>query len=226
MSDLSITSMTVAPAVGAESHGIAHHPMHTATAGPEVGPAALSVGDPLALGLAGFGVAVGVVGVTNAGFLGAAVTPVAFGTVIASGFLVQLIAGLLAFRRGETFVGVVFCSWSAFFLGIALLAVVFAPQIAQAGGSPGDAFGIYLIAWGIVSTYHWIAAMVTIKLNILIFGLGTCALYVLGVAAFMGNATLNSIGGWLQIVTGALMLYLSAATLINEMHSRRILPVA
>src|SRR6478752_8440803 len=114
MSDLSTPAMTVAPAIRAESHGIAHHPMHTATAGPEVGPAALSVGDPLALGLAGFGVAVGVVGVTNAGFLGAAVTPVALGTVIASGFLVQLIAGLLAFRRGETFVGVVFCSWSAF----------------------------------------------------------------------------------------------------------------
>ncbi|HET9647697.1 MAG TPA: acetate uptake transporter [Microlunatus sp.] len=226
MSDLSTPAMTVAPAIRAESLGIAHHPVHTATAGPEAGPAAAAVGDPLALGLAGFGVAVGVVGVTNAGLLSAAVTPVAFGTVIASGFLLQLIAGLLAFRRGETFVGVVFCSWSAFFLGIALLAVVFAPQIALAGGSPGDAFGIYLIAWAVVSTYHWIAAMVTIKVNVLIFGLGTCALYVLGVAAFMGNSTLNSIGGWLQIVTGALMLYLSAATLINEMHGRRVLPVA
>jgi succinate-acetate transporter protein len=33
------------------------------------------------------------------------------------------------------------------------------------------------------------------------------------------------VGGWLQIVTGLNLLYLSAATIIGEMYGRPILPV-
>ena len=51
------------------------------------------------------------------------------------------------------------------------------------------------------------------------------ALYVLGIAAFTGNRTLNNVGGWLLLATGVGQLYLSAATLINEMYRRRVLPV-
>lgn len=223
MADLSINETGRYASPGDERVG--HHPVHLPTAGPDVGPAAQVMGDPLALGLASFGIAVGVVGVTNAGIIAPEEAPVAFAAVLASGFLTQLIAGLWAFRRGETFVGVVFTSWSGFFLGIALLALIFAPRIADAGGSVGVAFGVYLIAWGIISTYHWIAAFATIKINIAIFGVGTAALYVLGVAAIVDNASLNKVGGWLQILAGAGLLYLSAATLINEMHGRRVLPV-
>jgi succinate-acetate transporter protein len=219
------TSTHVKPSVADVAPGPDHLPGHTATAGPEAGPAASVLGDPLALGLASFGVAASVVGITNSGLVDPSVALVAPAAVLASGFLTLLIAGLVAFRRGETFVGVVFTSWSGFFLGIALLAVVFAPQIAAAGGPVGDAFGIYFIAWAVISTYHWIAAAATIKMNIVVFGLGTAALYVLGIAAFTGNLTLNNVGGWLLLATGVGQLYLSAATLINEMYRRRILPV-
>jgi succinate-acetate transporter protein len=203
-----------------------HHPVHTPTAGPEAGPEAQVIGDPLALGLGSFGVSAGVVGVTNAGLVSPALTPVAYSVVLASGFLTMLVAGLLGFRRGETFAGVLFCSWAGFFLGVVLLAVVFVPRIAEAGGSPGTAFGVYLLAWAVISTFHWIAAMATIKLNVVVFGLGTAALYVLGIAGLLGSVALNVAGGWLQIITGIGLLYLSAATLLNEMHGRRMLPVA
>jgi succinate-acetate transporter protein len=48
---------------------------------------------------------------------------------------------------------------------------------------------------------------------------------VAGIAAFTGNLTLNNVGGWLLEATGVGRLSLSAATLINEMYCRRVLPV-
>ena len=224
MTDLS-TEVLLPPS---PAGGPLHSPVHTATAGREAGPGAAVIGDPLALGLASFGVAVGVIGVTNTGLLDPASTPVAYTAIFASGFFTLLIAGVLAFRRGETFVGVIFTSWCGFFLGIGLLLTVYAPAIATAGGSAGAigaAFGVYLLAWALISTYHWIAALVTTKMNGVVFGFGTLALYVLGIAAFMGSRLWTEIGGWLQVAVGIGLLYQSAATMVNEMHGRRIVPI-
>src|SRR3954449_2141014 len=105
------TTQVQKPSGGAESL-----PVHIPIAGPTVGPAAQVIGDPLALGLASFGVTVGVVGAVNAGLVDSRVGSVTFAVMIASGFITELIAGLLAFRRGETFVGVVFTAVSGFWL--------------------------------------------------------------------------------------------------------------
>src|SRR3954470_19099358 len=161
------TTQVQKPSGGAESL-----PVHIPIAGPTVGPAAQVIGDPLALGLASFGVSVGVVGIVNAGLVGSGVGPVTFAVMIASGFVTQLIAGLLGFRRGETFVGVVFTAFSGFWLGVTLLLAFWAPTIANAGGSIGDGLGLFLLAWAIISTFIWIASMATTKTNIVVFGLG------------------------------------------------------
>jgi succinate-acetate transporter protein len=205
-------------------NGIEAPPVHLSTAGPAAGPAAHIIGDPLALGLSSFGISVGVVGSVNAGLVDVRVAPVTFAVMIASGFVTQLLAGFLAFRRGETFVGVVFTAFSGFWLGITLLLAVFAPQIARSGGSVGQALGLYLLAWAIISTFIWVASLVTTKMNGVIFGIGTAALYVLAFAGFTNSGGLTKIGGWLQILTGIGLFYLSAATIVNEMHARRLLP--
>src|SRR3954466_11516321 len=156
-------------------------PVHIPIAGPTVGPGAQIIGDPLALGLASFGVSVGVVGIVNAGLVDARTAPVTYAVMIASGFVTQLIAGLLGFRRGETFVGVVFTVFSGFWLGVTLLLAFWAPTIANAGGSIGDGLGLFTLAWEIPRTFIWIASMATTNTNIVVFGLGTARLYVLAV---------------------------------------------
>jgi succinate-acetate transporter protein len=200
-------------------------PVHIPIAGPTVGPGAQIIGDPLALGLASFGVSVGVVGIVNAGLVDARTAPVTYAVMIASGFVTQLIAGLLGFRRGETFAGVVFTVFAGFWLGVTLLLAFWAPMIAKAGGSVGDGLGLFLLAWAIISTFIWIASMATTTMNIVVFGVGTASLYVLAVAGFAGSGGLAKIGGWLQIITGVGLFYLSAAAIVNEIHGRRVIPV-
>jgi uncharacterized protein len=199
--------------------------VHTPTSGPAAGRDVDVIGDPLPLGLASFGLAVGVAGVVNAGWVDATITPVAIVIALASGFVTQLAAGILGFRRGETFVGVVFTTFSGFWLGISMLQLFFLPQIAQQGGNPGIAVGLFLVTWGIVSLYIWIAALATTKVNGVVFGIGTAALFVIGIGAFLGSPQTIAIGGWLQVLTGVILLYLSAATIVGEMYGRPVLPV-
>jgi succinate-acetate transporter protein len=204
--------------------GVEMPPVHIPIAGPTVGPGAQVIGDPLALGLASFGVSVGVVGAVNAGLVDAGVAPAAFAVMLASGFVTQLISGLLGFRRGETLVGVVFTVFSGFWLGVTLLLAFWAPMITKAGGSVGDGLGLYLLPWAVISTFIWVASMATTKTNVVVFGIGTASLYVLGIAGFMDSGGLTKVGGWLQVMTAAGLLYLSAAAIVNEMHGRRVIP--
>ena len=200
-------------------------PVHTATAGPDAGPGAHVLGDPLSLGLASFGLAVGTAGVVNAGFVDTTVAPASIVIALANGFFTQLIAGILGFRRGETFVGVVFTVFSGFWLDISALQLFFVPRIVETGGSPGGVIGMFLLAWAIVSTYVWVAALATTTVNGVVFGIGTLALFVIGIGAFVGSSPTIVVGGWLQIITGLILLYSSAATIIGEMYGRPILPV-
>jgi uncharacterized protein len=81
-----------------------------------------SIADPVPVGIAGFAMTTFILSCVNAGFFGGtASTPMVLGLAMFYGGLVQLLAGLWAFRRGETFVAVAFCSygggfWLSYFL--------------------------------------------------------------------------------------------------------------
>jgi len=69
------------------------------------------IADPVPVGIAGFAMTTFILSCINGGFFGGiAATPMVLGLAIFYGGLVQLLAGLWAFRRGETFVAVAFCS--------------------------------------------------------------------------------------------------------------------
>jgi len=213
---------------GASNASIAtvqHPPAHVPTAGRDAGPGAQVLGDPLALGLASFGLSVLTAGVFNAGLVDMSAVAASIVIALGSGFVTQLIAGIVAFRRGETFVGVVFTTFSGFWLGISALQLIFIPRIVEAGGSPGACIGVFLLAWGVVSAYVWVASLATTKINGVVFGIGTLALFVIGIGVLVNSAATVALGGWLQIVTGVALLYLSAATIIAEMFGRPVLPV-
>ncbi|MGH3153066.1 MAG: acetate uptake transporter [Streptosporangiaceae bacterium] len=91
-------------------------------------PAAVasSIADPVPVGIAGFAMTTFILSCTNAGFFGGTTsTPIVLGLAIFYGGLVQLVAGLWAFRRGETFPAVAFCSYGIT-CGVAAWYVAFA----------------------------------------------------------------------------------------------------
>ena len=84
-----------------------------------------AIADPAPLGLAGFGLTTLILSIVNAGWFGnAAIVPLTSSTLsmsVAYGGLAQFIAGLWAFRRGNTFAGTAFCSYGAFWYSFFLL---------------------------------------------------------------------------------------------------------
>jgi succinate-acetate transporter protein len=100
-----------------------------------------SLADPVPVGIAGFAMTTFILSCVNAGFFGGTpATPMVLGLAIFYGGLVQLLAGMWAFRRGETFAAVAFCSYGGgFWLSYFFLVYFIAPHLAASVA--GNAIG-------------------------------------------------------------------------------------
>jgi succinate-acetate transporter protein len=177
------------------------------------------------VGIAGFAMTTFVLSCVNAGFFGGtAAAPVVLGLAIFYGGLVQLLAGLWAFRRGETFVAVAFCSYGGgFWLSYFFLSYFIAPHLHASVA--GNAIGLYLIGWAIFTFYMTIAALRTSAAVLWVF-ITLTATYVLLALAELGVATssLLPIGGYVGITCGVTAWYIAFAHVTNATFGRELIP--
>jgi len=180
------------------------------------------IADPGPLGLAGFAMTTFVLSVFNTNMIsdtvGAAVLPLA----LFYGGLVQLLAGMWEFRKGNTFGAVAFSSYGAFWLAFAAYVKFVAPGLPA--GDAGNATGLFLLAWGIFTLYMTVAAMRTNGAVLAVFVTLTITYIVLTIGAFSGNAMTTKVGGWCGIVTAACAWYASFAAVTNGTWGRTVLP--
>src|SRR6476619_6598239 len=115
--------------------------------------------DPGPLGLAAFALTTFVLSMFNADLVGKGGEPVVLGLAVAYGGLAQLLAGMWEFRTGNTFGAVAFTSYGAFWLSFFVLVQWLVTDIPAADA--GNAIGLYLIAWGIFTTYMFVASLRT-----------------------------------------------------------------
>jgi len=213
-------------------------PMTTAEPRPAATrPTEVAIADPAPLGLAGFGLTTLILSVVNAGWFGnSAIVPLTGSTLsmaVAYGGLAQFVAGLWAFRRGNTFAGTAFCSYGAFWFSFFLLVQVYLGGIIK--GAPNAWLGwvgLYLLAWGIFTAYMTIASLGAAKMVTVVFVLLTLTFVVLALGWFTGNVTtfgasadsLINIGGYLGLLTAIAALYTSFADVVNATWHRVVLP--
>ncbi len=197
------------------------------------------IADPAPLGLAGFGLTTLILSIVNAGWFGnAAIVPLTSTTLsmaVAYGGLAQFIAGLWAFRRGNTFAATAFCSYGAFWFSFYLLVQNYlGPTIKGAPNATLGWVGLYLLAWGIFTAYMFIASLHGSKAVTVVFLLLTLTFVVLAIGwfaggnvpAFAANADgWITFGGYLGIVTAIAALYGSFADVTNGSFGRVVLPV-
>src|SRR5919201_5281636 len=125
------------------------------TVRPEV-PVAERLADPAAVGLAGFGLSTVVLSMINVGWVSTAAMPVVLGLALAYGGLMQLLAGMWAFVKRDTFAAVALSSYGAFWISFWVLNTFDLTKIPAA--EQGNALGLYLIAWGIFTGYMLIVS--------------------------------------------------------------------
>ena len=182
--------------------------------------------DPSALGLFGFGLTTVLLNVHNLGLVGLANT-----MAIAYGFFyggtAQVIAGIIDFKRGNSFGGTAFTSYGLFWLGLAL-AVTFS-WMGLITLTPIDLAWTMLL-WGIFTTVLFAASFRTNKALSFVFGSLATLFYLLTLSNFIlavdPTMTLPlTITGIEGIVCGLSAMYTAAAIVINNMYGREILPL-
>jgi succinate-acetate transporter protein len=186
-------------------------------------PVAPSIADPAPLGLAAFALTTFVLSFFNAGLVSDKGLPVVLGLALAYGGIAQLIAGIWEFRNNNTFGATAFCSFGAFWISWFVLEQFEGTKIPAT--HLGAAAGLYLIAWGIFTSYMWIASFkVSVAVN-LVFLLLAATFIVLGIGQSNGTESIVHAGGWIGIATAIVAWYASFASVTNKTFGRIVLPV-
>ena len=141
------------------------------------------------------------------------------GYALGYGGLVQLLAGMWEFRRGNVFASTAFGSYGGFWIGLFV-------WLRVAGPPPtGHDLGWILVAFAIFNTYMLLMAT---QVNLAVFGVFlTLELteIVLAIGNFTSSITISQAGGYIGVLTALVAWYTSAAGVSGGMGGRIVLPV-
>jgi len=192
---------------------------------PEVAaqPAVTGWGNSAPLALAAFAVPTFMLSAINIGWVSAATTPMIFAVAFMSGGIVQLIAGIIQLRTGNTFTGVLFSMYGALWLSLFAYAQFFAKEVPLV--DQGHALGMLLYTFGALTVWVFVASFRTNVVVVSALALLAATLFVLAAGKYGANADLVKAGGWLGFIAAAEAAYLSCAELCQAAYKREILPV-
>ena len=187
-------------------------------------PAAAPTANPAALGLVGFGLTTVLLSLINAGLLPAGGEGVVIPLALAYGGFIQILAGLLEFRLGNTFGMTAFLSYGAFWWWFAFLLLFAHVGMIDISGA-GPTVGVALLLWGLLTLYLWVSTFRLPRILFLIFLTLWVTFLLLGLGGVLGAANLKHLGGWLGLVCGTLAVYGSFGLVTNSVWGRPVIPL-
>jgi succinate-acetate transporter protein len=181
-----------------------------------------TTGNPAPLGLLGFGMTTVLLNLHNAGLYELNSMILAMG--ICYGGAAQIIAGIMEWRKGNTFATTAFLSYGLFWLSLVTLII-----LAKVGwGTPTNdaAMAAYLFMWGLFTAVMFVATM---RLNValqVVFGSLTILFFLLAIGDFI-NAGLDfrHFTGYEGIFCGFSAIYAGLAQVLNEIFGKVVLPL-
>ena len=178
--------------------------------------------NPAPLGLMGFGMTTVLLNLHNAGVFALGTMILAMG--IFYGGLAQIIAGILEYKKGNTFGVTAFTSFGLFWLSLVGLLVL--PKFTGFEGPDAVAMGMYFFMWGLFTMMMFFA---TLKNNItlsFVFASLFILLYLLALKEWGAIPTnISWIIGVEGIICGFSAIYLAMAEVINGAFEKTVLPI-
>ncbi len=178
--------------------------------------------NPAPLGLMGFGMTTVLLNLHNAGVFALGTMILAMG--IFYGGLAQIIAGILEYKKGNTFGVTAFTSFGLFWLSLVGLLVL--PKFTGFEGPDTVAMGMYFFMWGLFTMMMFFA---TLKNNItlsFVFASLFILLYLLALKDWGAIPTnISWIIGVEGIICGFSAIYLAMAEVINGAFEKTVLPI-
>lgn len=177
--------------------------------------------NPGPLGLMAFGMTTVLLNLHNAGLFELNAMILAMGVFY--GGLAQVIAGIMDWKKNNTFGMTAFLSYGFFWL--TLVGLIVFPKWMGVDGPDSVAMGWYLIAWGLFTGLMYIGTLRINRSLQTVFLSLTVLFVLLAIGDWTGNETVTRIAGWEGIFVGLSAIYGSIAQLWNELYGRTILPL-
>jgi len=187
-----------------------------------------SIANPGSLGLFSFASTTFILSLINVQARHVAVPNIVVGMAIFTGGLVQLLAGMWEFPRGNVFGATAFSSYGAFWMSYATILIPSSGIIESYAATPGEldnAIGIYLVAWTMFTFFMLIGALRKNIAFIALFVFLTATFAALAAGAFMAKVNITKAGGALGIVTAFIAYYCAVSELLVKEDSYFSLPL-
>lgn len=177
--------------------------------------------NPAPLGLLAFGMTTVLLNLHNAGIFALGSMILAMG--IFYGGIAQVIAGILEWKKGNTFGTTAFTSYGLFWLS--LVALLLMPKVGWWDGTDNAGMISYFIMWGIFTTVLFVG---TLKLNRalqVVFGTLALLFFLLAIRDITGSKIIGTITGYEGIICGFSAIYAGLAQVLNEVYKKVVWPI-
>jgi succinate-acetate transporter protein len=180
--------------------------------------------NPAPLGLMGFGITTVLLNLHNAGFypLGSMILAVG----LAYGGLAQVIAGIMEYKRGNTFGTLAFSSYGLFWWSLVILLLLPRSLLYYQIETPtNDAMAAYFFMWGLFTFVMFFGTLKVNRAVQFVFMSLAILFFLLTAKELTGNADLGIITGYEGIICGLSAVYTALAEVLNEAHGKAVLPL-
>jgi len=175
--------------------------------------------NPAPLGLMGFGMTTILLNLHNAGLFPINSMILAMG--IFYGGIAQVIAGVMEFRKGNSFGTLAFTSYGLFWLSLVYLILL---PTDKANLAPDNAaMAAYLFMWGLFTLIMFFGTLKTNRALQFVFMSLAILFFLLAIAR--GVPAMLPVAGVEGVICGFSAFYLSLAEVLNEAHKRTVLPI-
>lgn len=177
--------------------------------------------NPAPLGLLGFGMTTVLLNIHNAGVYELGTMILAMG--IFYGGMAQIFAGVMEWKKNNTFGTTAFLSYGLFWL--TLVGLLLFKKWGWWEGTSANALAWYFFFWGLFTFFMFIG---TLKLNRalqVVFLTLTILFWLLAIRDWSGSEVVGKIAGWEGIICGLSAIYAAVAQIWNEVYGRVVLPL-
>ena len=178
--------------------------------------------NPAPLGLLGFGMTTVLLNLHNAGFYELNAMILAMG--ICYGGIAQVIAGIMEWKKGNTFATTAFISYGFFWLSLVVLIVL--PKLNLAAPTDETSKAAYLAMWGLFTAVMFLGTFRINRALQVVFGTLTILFFLLAIGDFTtASAGFRHFTGFEGLVCGFAAIYTGLAQVLNELAGKIVLPL-
>ena len=179
-------------------------------------------GNPAPLGLLGFGMTTVLLNLHNAGFYELNSMILAMG--LCYGSAAQIIAGIMEWKKGNTFATTAFTSYGLFWLSLVTLIII--AKLGWGAPSNDTAMAAYLAMWGLFTAVMFVGTLRLNRALQIVFATLTILFFLLAYGDFTAASPgFKHFTGYEGIFCGFSAIYAGLTQVLNELFGKTVLPL-